>query len=104
MTSYPLIIDTNDDVLSFPPIINGEHTTVTHTTRDFFVDVTGWDERACEAALLLVCLQLIQWVEPFKALKSRLRGGPHRRTVPNGENARCPRRTGGEPAWEDVYR
>ena len=57
---YPLILDKNDDVLSFPPIINGDHTTVTHTTRDFFVDVTGWDERACEAALMLVCLQLAQ--------------------------------------------
>ena len=60
MSRYPLIIDKNDDVLSFPPIINGDHTTVTHTTRDFFVDVTGWDERACEAALMLVCLQLAQ--------------------------------------------
>lgn len=60
MSRYPLILDKNDDVLSFPPIINGDHTTVTHTTRDFFVDVTGWDERACEAALMLVCLQLAQ--------------------------------------------
>ena len=24
------------------------------------MDVTGWDERACEAALMLVCLQLAQ--------------------------------------------
>ena len=60
MSRYPLILDKNDDVLSFPPIINGDHTTVTHATRDFFVDVTGWDERACEAALMLVCLQLAQ--------------------------------------------
>ena len=49
MNSYPLILDSNDAVLSFPPIINGDHTTVTHSTRDFFIDVTGWDERACEA-------------------------------------------------------
>ena len=60
MSRYPLILDANDDVLSFPPIINGDHTTVTRATRDFFVDVTGWDERACEAALMLVCLQLAQ--------------------------------------------
>ena len=58
MDRYPMILDNNDDVLSFPPIINGDHTTVTRATRDFFVDVTGWDERACEAALMLVCLQL----------------------------------------------
>ena len=55
---YPLILDANEDVLSFPPIINGNHTTVTHKTRDFFIDVTGWDQRACEASLMLICLQL----------------------------------------------
>ena len=77
MSKYPLILDKNDDVLSFPPIINGDHTTVTHTTRDFFVDVTGWDERACEAALMLVCLQLAQ------------RGG----TVESVEIATCDGRT-----------
>ncbi len=60
MDAYPMILDSNDDVLSFPPIINGDHTTVTHGTTDFFVDVTGWDERACEASLMLVCLQLAQ--------------------------------------------
>ena len=58
MNRFPLILDQTDDVLSFPPIINGSHTTVTHGTKDFFIDVTGWDVRACEAALMLVCLQL----------------------------------------------
>ncbi len=53
---FPVILDAADRVLSFPPIINGDHTTVTESTRDFFIDVTGWDERACEASLMLVCL------------------------------------------------
>jgi phenylalanyl-tRNA synthetase beta chain len=53
---FPVILDAGGDVLSFPPIINGAHTTVTDSTTDFFIDVTGWDERACEASLLLVCL------------------------------------------------
>lgn len=56
MNRFPLILDANDAVLSFPPIINGDHTTVTETTRDFFIDVTGWDERACECSLLALCL------------------------------------------------
>ncbi len=55
-TEFPVILDAADRVLSFPPIINGSHTTVTENTRDFFIDVTGWDQRACEASLLLVCL------------------------------------------------
>tara|TARA_B100001996_G_scaffold250938_1_gene194615 strand:+ start:1597 stop:3360 length:1764 start_codon:yes stop_codon:yes gene_type:complete len=55
-SEFPVILDAADRVLSFPPIINGDHTTVTESTTDFFIDVTGWDQRACEASLLLVCL------------------------------------------------
>ena len=58
MDKVPIIFDSNDAVLSFPPIINGDHTTVTENTRDIFIDVTGLDLRACEAALMLICLQL----------------------------------------------
>ncbi|WP_094228687.1 phenylalanine--tRNA ligase subunit beta [Methanolobus psychrotolerans] len=38
---YPLILDANDNVLSFPPIINGTLTMVTEQTTDLLVDVTG---------------------------------------------------------------
>jgi phenylalanyl-tRNA synthetase beta chain len=57
---YPVILDSNDDVISFPPIINGDNTTVKESTTDFFIDVTGWDERSCEACLLLICLSLAE--------------------------------------------
>jgi phenylalanyl-tRNA synthetase beta chain len=60
MDAYPIIFDSNNDVLSFPPIINGNHTTVSHTTKDFFIDVTGWDRRACESSLMLIALQLAE--------------------------------------------
>ena len=60
MDNYPVIIDSENKVLSFPPIINGDHTTVNEQTRDFFIDVTGWDERSCEACLLLICLSLAE--------------------------------------------
>ncbi|MGB0313431.1 MAG: phenylalanine--tRNA ligase beta subunit-related protein, partial [Poseidonia sp.] len=84
MDRYPLILDANDDVLSFPPIINGDHTTVTHATRDFFVDVTGWDERACEAALMLVCLQLAQRGGKVESVDITTCGGEHI-TTPVGQ-------------------
>ena len=58
MDKVPVILDSNNAVLSFPPIINGDHTTVNSNTTDFFIDVTGWDERACEACLQLICLQM----------------------------------------------
>ena len=60
MDLVPIIEDEVGRTLSFPPIINGSHTTVTESTTDFMIDVTGWDERACEASLLLVCLSLAE--------------------------------------------
>ena len=60
MDTFPIITDRQGKILSFPPIINGNHTTVTHSTQDFFIEVTGWDRRACESSLLLVALQLAE--------------------------------------------
>lgn len=57
---FPVIVDSNDAILSFPPIINGSHTTVNNQTRDFFIDVTGWDQRSCEASLMLIASQLCE--------------------------------------------
>ncbi len=52
---FPVITDANDAVISFPPIINGTMTTVTDATRDLFLDVTGTDFEACNAALNILC-------------------------------------------------
>ena len=41
---YPLILDSEGNVLSFPPIINGELTRVTESTEEIFLDVTGLNE------------------------------------------------------------
>ncbi|HUV79898.1 MAG TPA: phenylalanine--tRNA ligase subunit beta [Candidatus Bathyarchaeia archaeon] len=41
---YPLILDSEGNVLSFPPIINGELTRVTESTTELFLDVTGLNE------------------------------------------------------------
>ena len=81
MSRFPVIFDSEDRVLSFPPIINGSHTTVHEGTEDFFIDVTGWDSRACESCLLLVCLSMAERggsVESIKLLDS------------NGEEVRIP--------------
>jgi len=39
--NYPLLKDSKDEILSFPPILNGESTKVTENTRDVLIDVTG---------------------------------------------------------------
>jgi len=41
---YPLILDSEGNVISFPPIINGELTRVTVSTEEIFLDVTGLNE------------------------------------------------------------
>lgn len=40
---YPLILDSEDNVLSFPPIINGNLTQITTETKNIFIDITGTD-------------------------------------------------------------
>ena len=57
---YPLIVDDNDNVLSFPPIINGILTEVTPFTTDLFIDVTGNDLQAIHHALSIVVTALAE--------------------------------------------
>lgn len=40
---YPLITDSNDIICSLPPIINGEHSKITLSTKNIFIEVTGTD-------------------------------------------------------------
>lgn len=56
---YPLILDAEGNVLSFPPIINGELTRVTEDTKDLFIEVTGLDP-AVSVALNIVVSSLAE--------------------------------------------
>jgi len=51
---YPLIIDSENNVLSFPPIINGELTRVTEETTDLFIEITGLDPAVYTALNIVV--------------------------------------------------
>jgi len=55
---YPIILDRDGQVLSFPPIINGIVTQLSPETRNLFLDVTGTDADAVETALNIVCAAL----------------------------------------------
>ncbi|MFH1722697.1 MAG: phenylalanine--tRNA ligase subunit beta [Candidatus Altiarchaeota archaeon] len=57
-TKYPLFVDANGDVLSFPPIINGELTRLREETRNLFLDLTGTSQLAVEQALNIICCGL----------------------------------------------
>jgi len=51
---YPLIIDSQKEVLSMPPIINGQLTRVTEDTCRLFIESTGTDELALNQALTIL--------------------------------------------------
>jgi phenylalanyl-tRNA synthetase beta chain len=55
---YPVLYDSKDMVLSFPPIINGRDTKVDTRTRNLFIDVTSTDERIGGEALAIICSAL----------------------------------------------
>ncbi len=55
---YPIILDDNGNVLSFPPIINGELTRVTGNTGEIFIEITGLDEKAINQALNIIVTSL----------------------------------------------
>lgn len=52
---YPLILDKDNQVLSMPPIINGELTKIDENVKNIIVDVTGTDERAVNQCLNIIC-------------------------------------------------
>lgn len=56
--SYPIIVDKNNNVLSMPPIINGELTKVTTETKNLFIDITGTDENLVNYALNIIIYAL----------------------------------------------
>ncbi len=57
---FPLIVDADDHVLSFPPIINGERTRVTLDTKNILLDTTGTDGRAVGVAVNIICTAMAE--------------------------------------------
>jgi len=55
VSKYPILIDSKGNVLSFPPIINGELTRVTEHSSSIFVELTGTDASALSVALNILC-------------------------------------------------
>ncbi|MCX6772468.1 MAG: phenylalanine--tRNA ligase beta subunit-related protein [Candidatus Micrarchaeota archaeon] len=57
----PMITDAKGDVLSFPPIINGELTKLTVDTINIFIDCTGTSHDAVKQAVNLVASFFQRW-------------------------------------------
>ncbi|MBM4240263.1 MAG: phenylalanine--tRNA ligase subunit beta [Euryarchaeota archaeon] len=65
---YPLIVDSNNAVLSMPPIINGELTKLTTGTKNILIDVTGTDEKAVNYALNIIATSFAEAGGKIKTL------------------------------------
>ena len=48
---YPVMMDSNNVIMSLPPIINSQHTKMTLNTHNVFIDITGLDFTKCEIVL-----------------------------------------------------
>jgi len=67
---FPILVDKNGDVLSFPPIINGELTRVTEKTRNLLIDITGTSLQALNDALNVICAMLADRGASIHAVKT----------------------------------
>jgi phenylalanyl-tRNA synthetase beta chain len=57
-SNYPLLVDKDEQVLSMPPIINGELTRVNNKTQNLFLDVTGTEYNAVAKSLNILVTAL----------------------------------------------
>ena len=57
---FPIIKDSRGEVLSFPPVINGELTRVTTETRKMLVEVTSTDRKAGDDVLAIMATTLAE--------------------------------------------
>ncbi|MHC1631665.1 MAG: phenylalanine--tRNA ligase subunit beta [Methanotrichaceae archaeon] len=83
---YPLIVDADDQVLSFPPIINGDLTRVRDDTHDLFLDVTGTDFNMVQKTLNIVATALAERGGQIESVLVKSSEG--QRTLPNLTPAR----------------
>lgn len=81
---YPVIEDANGTVLSLPPIINGNHSKITLSTRNVLIEVTATDLHKSKVVLDTMVTMFSEYCkEPFVAEKVQV-------IMPNGTTALYP--------------
>lgn len=60
LSRYPILLDSKGMVLSMPPIINGEYTRVTTSTKNLFIDMTGLNLHLVEQTLNVLTTNLAE--------------------------------------------
>ena len=80
---YPVLLDSKDEVISFPPIINGVLTTVTDDTKNLFLDLTGTDYKAINLALNILSTMLADTGAKIENVKVNYQGDMGQIITPN---------------------
>ena len=63
---YPIIYDKEDRVISFPPIINSEHSKITLNTRNIFIEMTATDQTKLNIVTQMMVTMFSEYCEePF---------------------------------------
>ena len=63
---YPIIYDSNNVVLSLPPIINGEHSKITVNTKNVFIECTANDLTKAKIVINTMCAMFSEYCKtPF---------------------------------------
>jgi phenylalanyl-tRNA synthetase beta chain len=55
---WPILMDSKRNVLSFPPIINGQLTALNENTKEIFIDMTGTDLNLIKKTMAIFCSAL----------------------------------------------
>ena len=55
---YPIVVDSKDNVLAFPPIVNGNTTKISTDTTNLFIEITGINIKTVEDILSILAITL----------------------------------------------
>ncbi|TIA72751.1 hypothetical protein E3P92_01013 [Wallemia ichthyophaga] len=60
---YPTIYDSNNTLLSLPPLINGDHSKIKMSTTNIFIECTATDATKLEMVLDIICAMFSEYTE-----------------------------------------
>ena len=72
---YPVIVDSEDTILSLPPIINSDETTVQEDTKNLFFEITCLDEEVAKVALNVLVTNIAERQGQMKSVEIRYPDG-----------------------------
>ncbi|HLF05760.1 MAG TPA: phenylalanine--tRNA ligase subunit beta [Thermoplasmata archaeon] len=79
----PILVDSRGQVLSLPPIINGELTRVTSQSKELFLDVTGLEHESCRRVLNIICCALADRGASIEAVSIAGEGATKHESTPD---------------------